>query len=509
MLSAGVGEREDPPRQVVGRLKEHWLFWKRFATEEVQRYVAKGVQLNPANPESLRAAPPLQNYIHRAAELEWATREIARLTEVGSLELVAESGDRPASLWEVSPIHLVPKEGPKKYRLVYNMVRTNSGLPAETCKYETFDSVLGMLGRGWFMVTLDLQDGYHHVEIAEDSRKFLGLHWLGKWYRWRALPFGGSFSPRVFTKIVRTFLKKWRKAGLFVTAYVDDFLLAGRTREAVLITRMVVTTDLLNSGFLIHPRKGAWDPSQRVKYLGLIINTLTGLVEIPQEKKTQYRNLLRNLAQREGCTAREMALIAGKILSISRAFIPARLYTRSLFALIDPANRAPWEYDETVTLSTEVVGDMRWLVENLDRFDGRNMWRPPRLLVLTSDASDLAWGGHLPDGARAGELWLPEERQRDIAYRELLGAFNVMRAFADTVKGRYVVCRTDNPTAWSYLAKGGGRRPDLQRLSRKIWSWTVEHDVILWDSLWVLGKEIPIADEESRRMDTGDWGIQW
>lgn len=509
VLRANAGASEGLPRQVVGRLKRCWPFWRRFATEEVKCYVREGVRLRPTNPEALRAAPPQRNYVCRPEEIQWVTTEIERLMSVGSLEFVAESDSRPPCLWEVSPVHLVPKEGPKKYRLVFNMVRTNSGLPKETCKYETFDSVLGMLGKGWFMVTLDLLDGYHHVEIEEDSRKFLGLRWLGKWYRWRALPFGGSFSPRVFTKIIRTFLKKWRKAGLFVTAYVDDFLIAGPTLEAVLFAREVVMSDLRDSGFLVHPGKGAWEPSQRVKYLGLTLNTRMGMVEIPEDKKAKYHKLLQLVTNREECTARELASVAGKILSISRAFLPARLYTRSLFTLIDAANRAPWQYNETVMLSEEARNDMSWIAENLDRFDGRAMWRPPRLLVLTSDASDRGWGGHLPDGTCAGQLWLPAEKKRDIAYRELLGAFNVMRAFSSTVSGRYVICRIDNGTAWAYLAKGGGRRADMQQLSREIWSWMVEHDVILWNACWVPGKEIPIADLESRRSDTGDWSIKW
>ncbi len=57
----------------------------------------------------------------------------------------------------------------------------------------------------WF-AAIDLKDAYFHVLILPRHRPFLRFAFEGRAYQYKALPFGLSLSPRVFTKVVEAAL---------------------------------------------------------------------------------------------------------------------------------------------------------------------------------------------------------------------------------------------------------------------------------------------------------------
>ena len=54
----------------------------------------------------------------------------------------------------------------------------------------------------------DLQSGYHQVDILVDNWQYLGFSWKGEngvivYYMFRALPFGLTTAPFVYTKLLK------------------------------------------------------------------------------------------------------------------------------------------------------------------------------------------------------------------------------------------------------------------------------------------------------------------
>ena len=59
------------------------------------------------------------------------------------------------------------------------------------------------------MFTFDLKSGYHHVEVVEAHRKYLGFD--GKYFQFSVLPFGllSSSYMYVFFKLMQPLVKLW------------------------------------------------------------------------------------------------------------------------------------------------------------------------------------------------------------------------------------------------------------------------------------------------------------
>ncbi len=82
-----------------------------------------------------------------------------------------------------------------------------------------------------FMTSIDLKDGYLHVPVAGRSQRFLQFRLRNKFYRFRALPFGLSTAPRIFTKVLRPVVQLCRERGIRLLVYLDDFIILGDSAE--------------------------------------------------------------------------------------------------------------------------------------------------------------------------------------------------------------------------------------------------------------------------------------
>lgn len=61
-------------------------------------------------------------------------------------------------------------------------------------------SILSHIQAGDWFVTINLKDGYCHIQIIKGHRKFLRFAFEDKAYQYHVLPFGLALAPRTFTK---------------------------------------------------------------------------------------------------------------------------------------------------------------------------------------------------------------------------------------------------------------------------------------------------------------------
>lgn len=497
----------------MGQPERCWQFWAEFADDRTLAAVRDGIPVETSLPKEFPPPEFRDNFISEVEEVEWTDEEIARLKEEGALELFQVGGPRPFALW-VFPIHLVPKAGAKRFRLVVDMRRLNKYMPDLKCKMEGLGHIIRMAGRGWWAISFDMEAGYHHFKILPEHRRFLGIFWKGNWYHYNVLPFGMKSSPWWFTKIIRVVIKRWRRLGIFVVAYLDDFVVLARTKEDLIRIRdQIIAPDLVNFGLIRAPQKGQWEPTQQLKVLGLILDLENGLVIVPQEKIEACRRGLSYLVSGASITAKTLASVTGKIMSVVRAFAPAKLYTREFYRVIDAMNRRKWEWTHKVVMTPKAIQDAWWLLKNLEKFNGRPAWKPSRLLTIYTDASDSGWGFHVPAlDLRGGSSWCPQKDalliDQHIAFRETAAVFNSLVALKEMVRSRSIVVRADNRWTVAYLRDGGGRREDLTLWIEKIWTVCIELDLIIFEVEWIPGITNSVADHHSRWVDTGDWRIQ-
>ena len=92
------------------------------------------------------------------------------------------------------------------------------------------------LQKGDWATSLDLRDAYFHIPIHRKSRRYLRFFFKGKIYQFRALPFGLSVSPYVFSRVLKVVLRHVRRLG-FLSAR-----LPGRLATTVYFRSPVLAT---------------------------------------------------------------------------------------------------------------------------------------------------------------------------------------------------------------------------------------------------------------------------
>ena len=126
-------------------------------------------------------------------------------------------------------------------------------------------------------------------------------------------------------------------------------------------------------------------------WLGYCIDLAEGA--IPVEKIVDLKELLARAEKEKYLTAREIAGIVGKIISMFLGLgAVARLRTRSLYRLLDC--RSSWY--TLLPLTKDAKEELQFWYHNIDAFNGQNIWRSPSAVrVVYSDASDLGYGGYV------------------------------------------------------------------------------------------------------------------
>jgi len=400
-----------------------------------------------------------------------------------------------------------PKKGPKKFRLIVNMRRLNRTLPVRKFKMEGLGTILRLARPGDNFVTWDLKEGYFHIGIEEESTKYLGIHWDGKYYAYQVLPFGCSLSPWIFTKVMHEMVNSWRKQGLKVTFYLDDFCLIAASPSLARSQRdSVILPTVQRLGLVREESKGTWEPVTRVQVLGLVIDSARRTVEVPGDKVQTIKALAQQISASPSVSARTLAAAAGTVISVSRAFPFARLATRSLYDLVDAAHRETWEWDYMVEVSEEAKEDAHFLLEAISVFNGAPAWKPATVVVMASDASTLGWGAACW-GQRAGGRWDGEAQHFHVNTLEMIAVYRALLSFERSLTGQRVRILTDSMTVKAELTRGGSRDPTRQSLIRQIWKWSVRVDV-LFTIEWIPGSSNDVADQESRATPFDDWVVR-
>ena len=212
-----------------------------------------------------------------------------------------------------SPISVVESSSGKK-RLVVNLRHLNKFLWKQKFKYEDLRIAMLLFERGDYLFSFDLKSGYHHVDIAVVHQKYLGFAWEGCYYVFTVLPFGLSTACYMFTKLLRPLVRYWRGQGIRIVVYLDDGLGAatGET-EAANISKIVQST-LEQAGFVLNREKSVWQPTQRLQWLGFVIDMTLGQIEVSQAKISGLLDLLGKTAHATHVSARQFASIVGKII---------------------------------------------------------------------------------------------------------------------------------------------------------------------------------------------------
>ena len=204
------------------------------------------------------------------------------------------------SLVEKGRVDLAPLPSPGFYSRVFVVMKALgllrqvinlSALSLRVCKtpfkMETLQSVVLSVRSGDWMVSIDLKDAYLQVPIHPDSRKYLKFVALNHVFQFKALCFGLSTAPQVFTRVMAPVSAILHRLGIRMCRYLDVWLIQASSHPLVFQALDTVIHLCQDLGIVINWEKSNLLPSQRVVYLGVILDSLfSGLLPPSRESRS-------------------------------------------------------------------------------------------------------------------------------------------------------------------------------------------------------------------------------
>lgn len=229
----------------------------------------------------------------------------------------------------LSPVFVVPKRS-GKVRMILNLIAINHFIQPVHFRMETLATILPLLNPGDWTVSVDLADAYHHVPIALPSRRLLGFTFAGRVYQYRALPFGLSPAPRLFTRLVSAVAAFLRERGIRVFCYLDDWLIVASNPQ-LLISHRDFTLELVQTlGFIINWEKSSLVPTQHPIFLGAEIDLPGQLARPSLERIGNLLAATRALRARRSAPAKTWLQLLGYMASLVDVLTDCRLHMRPL-----------------------------------------------------------------------------------------------------------------------------------------------------------------------------------
>jgi hypothetical protein len=362
---------------------------------------------------------------------------------------------------------------------------------------ETLTVVLPLINRGDWFTSWDLRKGFFNIYIHPAHQKYFCFDFEGKRYQYTCLVMGLSISPLYFSKLVGVLVQLARKWGIQISFYMDDTLLrAPRALKAVEDSEIFGNL-LQQAGFLLHKDKSVTTPTQQIKYLGFIIDSVTMTLSLPEDKVTRLRQAVRK-ALRELVSQRRLTVrIAAKTIGFIVSSIPATVYGKAHYrqleyAKISQLQQGNGQFDADFVWPESCREDLQWWADPHKSFSASFEPFSPTT-TLTTDASLEGWGA-IWEHQQVHGAWENDDRRIDEL--ELRAVLQAVETLPILRAGQQILLRCDNTTAVAYVNNMGGRIGRLNRVAAELWR-VLEANNCFMQAVYIPTGENP-ADELTR-----------
>ena len=273
------------------------------------------------------------------------------------------------------------------WRPVIDHSRLNRFVRLSRFCIETSASVLQSLRPGDWMVSLDLQDAYLQDLVHPGSRRFLRFCVGAEVFQFKALCFGLSSAPQVFTRTMAPVSSIMHRYGFRILHYLDDWLVLGSSFQEISRARDFLLWLCDQLGIFVNHSKSTLTPSQRLDYLGMTMQS-NPLRAFPTQARV--RKALYLVTEFESSRLQPLALwlsLLGVMSSLSTVVPSSRLRMRSLQHRMLIAGPHLCD-DELISWDDSCLQDLRWWSVAANLEVGVPLDLPHPDLILYTDASD-------------------------------------------------------------------------------------------------------------------------
>ena len=421
----------------------------------------------------------------------------------------------PLSDLIVSPIGLVPKSVPGKFRLIHHLSHpqgesVNDGINRDVCnvRYSSFDDAIKLVvraGKGALMAKADIESAFRLLPVHPDDFNLLGIKFNDKFYVDKALPMGASCSPAYF-ELFSSFLE-WvviREAGSdMVVHFVDDFcfISSANTSSKQSCHKLVECFEQVckRLGVPLATDKSV-GPTTKLVYLGLEIDSVRQIVSIPEDKLLKITDKVNYAMTCSSITLKELQSLIGSLSFVCKAISPGRAFLRRLIDLTCGVKK-PWH---RIRLSKGSKCDLGMWSMFLRDFNGsaiipEQFWREDGDLQLFTDASGgIGFGGFFCGKWFQGQ-W--PQRVKDIkpsiAWLEFFPIMVAVSLWGNLLRGKRIIIRSDNAAVIAIINKQSSKCPKIMSLVRFFILQCLKSSVV-FSARHIAGKSNDIADALSR-----------
>ena len=314
---------------------------------------------------------------------QFAVGEVVKMVENGTLHVYKPGDGKPKVVNPLGVVNL------PKGRLVVNAKYVNLFCKRQPFKYETLREVLTFLTEKAYIASWDFKAGYYHVLISPPYRKYFGIKVGNVYLHYNAMCFGWSEACLLYTLLTQEAAKELRLRAVPVSSYLDDGITGSVDFWRCLWAMIFIIKVLTLLGAVFSWPKCHFLPQREGPWLGFLIDTVGQRFTVAPAKMDKLRSALQALLDATDVTPRELAKVAGKIISVSPAVLPAALYSRPLFAAIQ--GKLTW--DDVFPTPHAAKETAQLFLDRLPEWNGRRWF--PRCVTAEagSDASELGFGG--------------------------------------------------------------------------------------------------------------------
>lgn len=249
--------------------------------------------------------------------------------------------------------------------------------------------------------------------------------------------------------------------------------------QRLLVPLQQAVTLLESLGFIVNEVKSDLIPSQRMQFLGFMINLADATLSLPSRKLSKIRHELKRTLARPTISLRHLARVVGLLSSSIQAIIPGPLHYRALQRLKCYHLRKGLTYFQFVPLSEEARTELLWWIDHMEAWNGQTIFRSQPDLVIESEASGSGWGARCGEVSTGGK-WSSAEQDLHINCLELMAGSFMVKCWTKSKVQCYVLLKMDNVAAGRYINHlGGTRSTALLNLARDLWDYCLSNQISL------------------------------
>jgi len=296
---------------------------------------------------------------------------------------------------------------------------------------------------------------------------------------------------------------------VLLVIYIDDIILFADDPQTLLVFIQRAITLLQSLGFTIHLDKSQLVPSQRVNFLGFILDSVVMTVSMKLDKADKAKSAILQHFRKEQPLIREVASVVRQMVSCFPGVKHAPLYYHALENdKTDALKMNGWNLDERMLMSDIAKKDMSWWLSNIDN-DPCPVLPMKYKLTLKCDSSLEGWGSVIENSPLVANVqWFHSESMCHINYLEIKAVLFGLQSLCSDLTNCNIKVLSDNQTAVSYLRNmGGTHSQDCNEIARESLLWCKGRGISLTVT-HLPGKQHVEADLASRHFhgDT-EWSL--